>query len=67
MKTKKPTQRKGRKGKKPVKINREQIEIAVDEYLKSGGKITKLNLIDRNIKELLAIKEPNAAIDEFFR
>lgn len=70
MKTQGFTQRKGRSGrrrKKPVTINRELVEIAVDEYLKNGGKITKVDQIERSIKELLAVSEPVADIDEFLR
>ena len=59
--------KKGRSSrKKATRIipSRGAIQSAVDEYLKKGGKITKLDPI-RDYDSILKIKTPSSEADEF--
>lgn len=48
----------------PAKINREFVADAVEDYLKRGGKITEIKPDDRDLKEILAIKDSVTDLDE---
>ncbi len=56
--------RRKRTGAKQAKISREIVANAVEDYLKKGGKITEVKPNDRNIKDILAIRDSAVDIDE---
>lgn len=53
------------RGKKMKKLTHEFIDTAVNEYLKSGGKITVLDPADRDIQQVLNIKDITPIADDF--
>ncbi|MBT4288176.1 MAG: hypothetical protein HOD92_12645 [Deltaproteobacteria bacterium] len=58
---------KGRRSKKfsSFQPNRITVSSAVDEFLKNGGKITKVDSISDSFKEFTAQKELPAVVDAF--
>ena len=45
--------------------NRNDVAKAVDDYLNSGGKITKVKVDEKNFKDFLTLRELPSAADEF--
>ncbi len=56
--------KRGRRTRKQVKISREFIDNAVEEYLKNGGKITELKPVERSLSEIMAGKDTVENVDE---
>ncbi len=61
-------QKRASKKRKSVSFQptRNDIQAAVDEYLKKGGKITKLEANDVNYEDFMRQKESYSAINDFF-
>jgi hypothetical protein len=61
-------QKRASKKKKSVSFtpSRSDVQAAVDEYLKSGGKITKLEASDLDYEEFMRQKEAYSSINDFF-
>jgi hypothetical protein len=60
--------KKGRRSKKksvPFNPNRKYLNSAIDEYLKNGGKITKIEMDEEAYQAFIRMKE--TAADEFLR
>ncbi len=53
------------RGKRSMKISHEEVDKAVDEYLRGGGKITVLDPESRDFKELISIKDSSGIADDF--
>jgi len=53
------------RGKKMKKLTHDFIDTAVNEYLNKGGKITVLNPADRNIEQVLNIRDISPVADDF--
>lgn len=56
--------KRGRRTRKQVKISREFIDNAVEEYLKNGGKITELKPVERSLSEIMAGRDSVENVDE---
>ncbi len=56
--------KRGRKTRNQVKISREFIDNAVEEYLKNGGKITELKPVERSLSEIMAGRDTVENVDE---
>ncbi len=57
--------RKARKNSIPFNPNRVVIADAVEEYLRSGGKITKVIVDEKSYNDFISINEMPSAADEF--
>ncbi|MBU2512811.1 hypothetical protein KJ966_15850 [bacterium] len=56
-----------RRGKKSTsfKPNHDEINSAVEEYLKNGGVIKKIAADDNNLQQFVQQKESSSIVDEF--
>lgn len=58
--------KKGR-GAVSFKPSRNEIKSAVDDFLKNGGKIKKIEVNERNYKDFVSLNEPPSAADDFLK
>ena len=56
-----------KKKEKPIEPTREQLRKAFDEYIKNGGKITKLEYDPSRYQEYSAAPDHNDNVDHFLR
>ncbi len=47
--------------------DKKTVQVAVDEYLKDGGKITKIEYTSKSYKQFVAQKEMGSLVDEYLR
>lgn len=61
----------GKKGKRKRSTsfnpNHNEIASAVEEFLKKGGKIKKIEVDERNYRDFVALNELPSAADEFLK
>lgn len=61
----KTQKRRGRRRSVSFDPNHTYIEKSVEEYLKEGGKITRIERVNGNYQSFVSISESNCSADEF--
>lgn len=59
--------RRGRRRSVSFNPNSEFIAKSVDEYLQQGGKITRIEKINGNFENFVAMTDSTASVDDFLR
>lgn len=57
--------RRGRRRSVSFNPNHSYVQKSVDEYLKNGGKITRIERINGNYESFVSASETNGSADEF--
>ncbi|MCP4757693.1 MAG: hypothetical protein GY866_43095 [Proteobacteria bacterium] len=60
-----PFQVKRKKGFRPTKLTHEEVDNAVREFLDKGGKINKIDTVERSYEEIIASRDISPDVDDF--